>query len=124
MTKKTDTKPALKVPKPEEMPVAGGYYCHYKHDPKRGVGDHVYEVIGVGCHTEADCRPVDANMVIYRPLYPQAAVYAARLYDLRPLAMFMELVTKEGKTFPRFTRITDPITVAELDQIRKELYGA
>jgi hypothetical protein len=31
-------------------------------------------------------------------------------------------VTKDGKTFPRFTKITDPATIAELERIREEMY--
>jgi hypothetical protein len=36
--------------------------------------------------------------------------------------MWMGDVTKDGKTFPRFTKITDPATIAELERIREEMY--
>ncbi len=58
----------------ENMPERGFYY-HYKHDPDGEVNNYAYEVVGVGCHTEDDCRPIDINMVVYRPLYESAKVY-------------------------------------------------
>lgn len=113
----------MKIPKPEERPEKGFYY-HYKHDEDIGVDDYAYEVLGVGCHTEEDCDPEDAFMVVYRPLYSSAMVYrAGKLFDVRPLQMFLEDVTKDGKTFPRFTKITDPAIITELTKIRDEMYS-
>jgi hypothetical protein len=102
-----------------------GFYYHYKHDPAGPVNNYAYEVVGVGYHTEDDCRPEDQYLVIYRPLY-DAFVYRigkGRLCDARPLAMFMEDVMKDGKTFPRFTHITDSAVIAELEAIRERMYG-
>ena len=53
---------------PKNVPEKGFYY-HYKHDPEGEVNNYAYEVIGVGIHTEEDCRPEDSSMVVYRPLY-------------------------------------------------------
>ena len=101
-----------------------GFYYHYKHDPARSFNNYAYEVVGVGHHTEDECRPEDANMVVYRPLYKEAFVYGiGKLFDLRPLAMFMESVTKDGRTFPRFEKITDPALIARLEAMRAEMYG-
>ena len=101
-----------------------GFYYHYKHDLARAVNNYAYEVMGVGCHTEDDCRPEDANLVVYRPLYETASVYqAGKLFDIRPLGMFMESVTKDGKTFPRFAKITDAAVIAELEVVRERMYG-
>lgn len=36
--------------------------------------------------------------------------------------MFMEDVTKDGKTFARFTKITDEKVIAELVKIRDKMY--
>lgn len=107
---------------PAKVPEKGFYY-HYKHNPASEVNNYAYEVVGVGVHTEEDCRPEDANMVVYRPLYEATVFKAGKLFDLRPLQMFMENVTKDGKTFPRFTKITDAKVVAELETIKKEMYG-
>lgn len=82
-----------------------GFYYHYKHDPNGPVDNYAYEVMGVGCHTEDDCRPEDANLVVYRPL-----------------GMFMEDVTKDGKTFPRFRKIEDSAVIAELEGVKKRMY--
>jgi hypothetical protein len=106
---------------PNNVPELGFYY-HYKHDQKKGVTDYAYEVVGVGIHTEDDCAPRDASMVIYRPLYPAFVYKAGKFFDLRPLEMWMGDVTKDGKTFPRFSRITDPAIIAELVKIRSEMY--
>ena len=100
-----------------------GLYYHYKHDPNGSVNNYAYEVVGVGCHTEDDCRPEDHNLVVYRPLYESSVYKAGKLFDIRPLEMFMESVTKEGKTFPRFQKITDAKTIAALASIRNEMYG-
>lgn len=108
---------------PTHVPKSGFYY-HYKHDPAGPVNNYAYELIGVGCHTEDNCRPEDANMAVYRPLYPEASVYkAGKLFDLRPLAMWMEMVTKNGQTFPRFSRITDPQVIMKLELVRQRMYS-
>lgn len=107
---------------PEKVPEKGFYY-HYKHDDAKGITDYAYEVVGVGLHTEDDCRPEDASMVVYRPLYPEAFVYKnGKLFDLRPLEMWMGDVTKDGITFKRFTKITDPEIFEKLEKIKRELY--
>jgi hypothetical protein len=99
-----------------------GFYYHYKHDPNGSVNNYAYEVVGVGCHTEDDCRPEDANMVVYRPLYDSSVYKAGKLFDLRPLEMWMGDVEKDGKKFPRFSRITDIAVLGKLASIRSEMY--
>jgi hypothetical protein len=79
---------------PAKIPDLGFYY-HYKHDPHESFNNFAYEVMGVGIHTEDDCRLEDANMVVYRPLYDDAPGYqAGKSFYLRPLDMFMETVVK------------------------------
>ena len=63
-----------------------GKYRHYKGND--------YEVIGVATHSETR-----EPMVVYRPLYGEMGLW------VRPLAMFMEEVTVEGKTVPRFSKL-------------------
>ena len=108
---------------PTRVPEKGFYY-HHKHNPKGSVNNYAYEVVGVGAHTEEDCRPEDANMVVYRPLYDSSVYKAGKLFDLRPLEMWMGDVTKDGNTFPRFRKITDPAVVAELQVIKGQMYDA
>jgi hypothetical protein len=108
---------------PTRVPELGFYY-HYKHDPAKAINDYAYEVMGVGVHTEDDCRPEDANMVVYRPLYEASVFKAGKLFDLRPLDMWMGDVEKDGKTFLRFQKITDPEIISELKMIREKMYGA
>jgi hypothetical protein len=107
--------------KPARVP-DNGFYYHYKHDPNGPVGNYAYEVVGVGCHTEDDCRPEDVHMVVYRPLYEDSVYTLGKLFYLRPLHMWVEDVTKDGKTFPRFQKINDPEVIAELETIREEMY--
>lgn len=107
---------------PALVPAIGLYY-HYKHNPEKGIQDYAYEVIGVGVHTEDDCRHEDAHMVIYRPLYEAAVFKAGKLFDLRPLQMWMGNVTVHEKTVARFQRITDPDTIEKLIEIRTRMYG-
>ncbi len=107
---------------PEKIPVNGFYY-HYKHDSKGAVNNYAYEVIGVGCHTEDDCRLEDQNMVVYRPLYEAFVFKAGKLFDLRPLEMWMGKVEKDGQSIPRFSKIEDPAVIAELQRVKQEMYG-
>ena len=60
-----------------------GRYRHFKGGE--------YEVIGVARHSEGL-----EDMVVYRPLYNDTGLW------VRPLSMFTETITREGKTFPRF----------------------
>ena len=108
---------------PQRVP-KNGFYYHYKHDPKGALNNYAYEFIGVGCHTEDDCRPEDANMVVYRPLYQEASVYkAGKLFDLRPLDMWMGEVVKDGKNISRFRKINDKNIINKLEKIKDEMYG-
>lgn len=112
---------------PTQVPQEGFYY-HYKHDPNGSVHNYAYEVIGVGFHTEDDARPGEAHFLVYRPLYPEAAVYQAAqalqipCFDNRPLEMWMSIVEKDGEIIPRFTKINDPKTIAALEEIRTTMY--
>jgi len=60
-----------------------GRYRHYKGKD--------YEVLGTATHSETE-QP----FVVYRPLY------GARGLWVRPLELFCDSVTVEGKTVPRF----------------------
>lgn len=112
---------------PEKVPELGFYY-HYKHDPAGPVGNYAYQVLGVGFHTEDDTKPGEEHFVIYRPLY-DAAVYKASkelgvpCFDARPLKMWMGEVNKNSEVIKRFTKVTDPEVVRELERIRKEMYS-
>ena len=107
---------------PDKVPEKGFYY-HYKHDPAGAVNNYAYEFMGVGHHTEDDCRPEDALLAIYRPLYEAFVYKNGKMFDVRPLSMFMEEVEKEGKTFPRFRMIEDEAVIEELMRVRREMYG-
>jgi len=65
-----------------------GRYRHYKGKD--------YEVIAVAKHSETL-----EYMVVYRALYGDSAVW------VRPLSMFTETVDVEGKTVPRFSKLTE-----------------
>ena len=55
-------------------------------------------IYGAGYYTEEDCRPEDAFMQVYRPLYEEANAYRnGGLFDLRPLHMFFEQAILKGK---------------------------
>lgn len=101
-----------------------GFFYHYKHDPSGTVNNYAYEVMGIGHFTEDNCSPDDAIQMEYRPLYEEAYVYQlGKINDHRPLAMWMGTVEINGKTIPRFSKIEDPDTVAELERIRDEMYA-
>jgi hypothetical protein len=103
-------------------PHIGKYYYHYKHNPNGTVNNYAYEIMNFGHHTEIEGL-TESEMVIYRPLYPEAGVYKiGKHWDVRPINMFIEPVTKDGKTFPRFALITDEKVISELKEKAKELY--
>ena len=68
------------------MEIKQGKYRHFKGGE--------YEVLGVATHSETG-----EPMVVYRALYGEGALW------VRPLPMFLDTVTRDGKTFPRFTCI-------------------
>ena len=63
-----------------------GRYRHFK--------GNVYEVLGVGKHSETL-----EEYVIYRALYGEGGLW------VRPAAMWNETVERDGKTYKRFTYI-------------------
>jgi len=118
------TEMAYDVPPPENLPEPGFYY-HFKHDPDGRVNNYAYYIYGVGHHTEDDCRPEDAFMQVYRPLYEDAYAYRhGGLFDLRPLRMFFEPAKWKGKEVLRFTRILEPQVIAQLEAIKARMYPA
>lgn len=117
----------MSLPMPARVPERGFYY-HYKHDPSGAVNNYAYEVLGIGFHTEENAREGEAHFLIYRPLY-EASVYKAAqtlgipCFDARPLEMWMdEAVEYQGEVVPRFRKITDPVVLAQLEQIRAQMY--
>lgn len=105
-----------------------GFYYHYKHDPDESFNNYAYEVLGTGFHTEmphedAD-SPEDAMFVVYRPLYESAFVYKlGKLFDVRPLKLFIEDVKKNGVVMKRFTPITNLALISKLELQAKKLYS-
>ena len=99
-----------------------GLYYHYKHDANGTINNYAYEVVGLGMHTEMHDDP-NGVMVVYRPLYEAFVYKQGKWFDVRPASMFLEEVTKDGKTFPRFQKITDSATIQELEKIRDTMYG-
>ncbi len=96
------------------MELEKGFYYHFKHDSTKGVNDHAYYVFGLGLLTEDD-----SVAVIYRPLYENDFLGDAE-YCIRPYTMFIETVEREGKTFPRFQKITDPAIIEELEKHKND----
>ena len=66
--------------------VVQGIYRHYK--------GNLYQVLHIAQHSETE-----ESLVVYRCLYGEYGVW------LRPLAMFAETVTVDGKEIPRFELI-------------------
>ena len=95
-----------------------GFYRHYKHDPAGPFNNYEYELIGIARHSEDK-----SLLALYLPLYENTYLPAAD-YCVRPLAMFMEDVTIDGRTMPRFEHITDPDLISKLEAIKIQMYGA
>ena len=102
------------------MPGAG-VLLSLQHDPNGPLNNYAYYIYGVGHHTEDDCRPEDAFMQVYRPLYETAYAYRnGGMFDLRPLYMFHKPAIVNGVS--RFTKITDPEVIARLGAIKARMY--
>jgi hypothetical protein len=65
-----------------------GRYRHYKGND--------YEVVGSARHSETE-----EEMIVYRKLYGDGSLW------VRPLAMFVEDVTVDGQSVPRFKWVDD-----------------
>ena len=63
-----------------------GKYRHFKGNE--------YEVIGIAKHSETL-----EDYVVYKALYGEFGLW------VRPLKMFEETITRDGKTFKRFERV-------------------
>ena len=63
-----------------------GRYRHFK--------GREYEVLGIARHSETE-----EELVVYRQLYGECSLW------VRPASMWNELVTRDGRTQPRFVYI-------------------
>ena len=70
------------------MDIKPGRYRHFKGGE--------YEVIGVARHSETM-----EELVVYRALYGERGLW------VRPAAMWLEVVERDGNRFPRFTYLGD-----------------
>jgi hypothetical protein len=68
------------------MRIELGKYKHYK--------GNLYEVIGIVKHSETL-----EELVLYKQLYGEGSLW------VRPLNMFLETITIDGHTMPRFEKI-------------------
>ena len=66
--------------------IKSGIYRHYKNK--------LYEIIDVATHSESM-----EQLVVYKPLYGEGKLW------VRPIGMFDEEVTVEGKQVKRFTYV-------------------
>lgn len=73
------------MPQPDQA-LRPGRYRHFKGGE--------YEVIGVARHSESG-----EPLVVYRPLYGDSGLW------VRPLAMFLETVERDGTRVPRFSAV-------------------
>ncbi len=95
-----------------------GFYYHYKHDPAGAINNYAYEVMATAKSSEVETE----KFVIYRPIRESDYYEGGKYWAARPLEMFMENVEKDGKTLPRFQKITDEKVISELEKIRDEMY--
>lgn len=99
-----------------------GFYYHYKHAPEKGIFDYAYEVLNIANHTEIEGLD-ESRMVVYRPIYEAPVYKLGKHWDTRPLSMFLEEVTKDGATFPRFKKITETELIEKLKSEAERLYN-
>jgi hypothetical protein len=73
---------------PIAMPIPKGRYRHFK--------GQLYEVLEVARHSETE-----EWFVVYRQLYGDGGIW------IRPLAMFCDILERNGRTVARFTPVDD-----------------
>lgn len=84
-------------------PQIGELYYHFKHNPDV-FNDHAYEIVGFGFSTDSD-----REVVLYKPLYEGSILDNTEMTAMcRSLDDFTGQVERNGKTFDRFIKITDP----------------
>lgn len=84
------------------MSVEAGYYRHFK--------GNIYQVIGVGKHSETG-----EELVVYLGLYDSPHGYGAMW--VRPVPMFLETIERDGKTMRRFAPISNKEAMYELYKV-------
>ena len=65
------------------LPAPGEFYRHFKNK--------MYQIVAVASHSETG-----EAMVVYQALYGERGLW------VRPAAMWLETVERDGKTMPRF----------------------
>lgn len=98
-------------------PQVGEYYYHFKHDDS-DVCDHAYFIEGLAYDLEND-----REVLLYKPLYELVIDGVKVETGVRSITNFTEMVTRDGKTFARFSKVTDPEIISKLELRKKELYG-
>ncbi len=78
--------------------VTPGLYQHFK--------GAYYKVVGVARHSETE-----EELVSYQALYGDKGLW------VRPLSMFVESITRDGETFPRFARCAEQTMVLEIAKL-------
>lgn len=76
------------MPHQNQNTIIQGIYRHYKGS--------LYQVLHTATHSETE-----ESLIVYRCLYGEYGVW------VRPLSMFTEMVTIEGKEVPRFELIKE-----------------
>ena len=84
------------------MSVEPGFYKHFK--------GNIYEVIGIGKHSETG-----EELVVYKGLYHGPHGYGAMW--IRPVSMFLEIIERDGKKMERFMFISNEDAFKELDKV-------
>src|SRR5438477_12486251 len=114
---------AYDIPPPDQRPESG-YYYHFKHDPAGPLNNYAYYIYGVGHHTEDDCRTEDSFMQVYRPLYENFLRLPERRFVRPPTAVHVSQARHPGgERGVRFTKITDPVVITELQALKTRLYA-
>lgn len=98
-------------------PQIGEFYYHFKHNPE-DVCDHAYVIEGLAFDLEHD-----KEVLLYKPLYELVIDGLKVDTGVRSVDNFTEMVTRDGKTFERFSRVTDPEVISKLELRKKELFG-
>jgi len=70
-----------------------GIYKHFK--------GKIVQVIGIARHSETE-----EEFVVYKDLYENEKYGKGALW-LRPKSMFLEIITRDGKTFSRFEYVRE-----------------
>lgn len=103
----------------ENKIIFGGFYRGYKHDPKKGFDNELYQVVNIA---RAKKGP-KSGLIIYRPLQRSLVYLQGKNFDYKNFLTWHKPVKEKEQVIPRYVYINTVYEQFACKQLVKELYG-